>query len=51
MRVFTDELHKFTFYFIENMTDKDLFDSDYDGISQIHEHSYIVVSTCNILFN
>ena len=37
----------FTFYFIENMTDKDLLDSDYDGISQIHEHSYIVVS--NIL--
>lgn len=29
------------------MTDKDLLDSDYDGISQIHEHSYIVVS--NIL--
>ncbi|KAH3789536.1 hypothetical protein DPMN_143728 [Dreissena polymorpha] len=26
----------------ENMTDKDLLDSDYDGISQIHEHSYIV---------
>ncbi|KAH3875481.1 hypothetical protein DPMN_038747 [Dreissena polymorpha] len=28
----------------ENMTDKDLLDSDYDGISQIHEHSYIVIS-------
>ncbi|KAH3885877.1 hypothetical protein DPMN_009875 [Dreissena polymorpha] len=26
----------------ENMTDKDLFDSDYDGGSQIHEHSYTV---------
>ncbi|KAH3837821.1 uncharacterized protein LOC127879083 [Dreissena polymorpha] len=26
------------------MTDKDLFDSDYDGSSQIHEHSYIVIS-------